>query len=99
MAQDLTQIVDFPIHIPDRDDHQPYILDLFLCSNPDSCTVTSHHPLEKSDHVVVSVTVMFVVKSTNEHPYHHTVYSYRKAGWDGLRIILGMCICLISLSC
>ena len=47
MAQDLTQIID---HIPDSDDHQPYLLDLFLCSNPDSCTVTSHPPLGKSDH-------------------------------------------------
>ena len=23
------------------DDHQPYLLDLFLCSNPDSCTVVT----------------------------------------------------------
>ena len=29
--------------------------------------------------------MQFVVKSTNEHPYHHTVYSYSKADWDGLR--------------
>ena len=31
MVQDLTQIVDFPTCIPE---HQPYLLDLFLCSNP-----------------------------------------------------------------
>ena len=85
LAQDLTQIVDFPTRIPDRVDHQPYLLDLFLCSNPDSCTVTSHPPLGRSDHIVVSVDVKFVVKSTNEHPYHRTVYSYSKADWDGLR--------------
>ena len=42
MAQDLTQIVDCPTHIPDCDDHRPYLLDLFLCSNPESCTVASH---------------------------------------------------------
>ena len=36
MAQDLTQIVDFPTRIPDRDDPQTYLLDLFRCSNPDS---------------------------------------------------------------
>ena len=35
--------------------------------------------------MVVSVDVKFVVKSTNEHPYHHTIYSYRKADLDGLR--------------
>ena len=27
MAQDLTQIAHFPTHIPDRDDHQPYLID------------------------------------------------------------------------
>ena len=85
MAQDLTQIVDFPTRIPDRDDHQPYLLDIFLCSNPDSCTVASHHTLGKSDHMIVGVDVKFVVKSTNEHPYHRTIYSYSKEDWDGLR--------------
>ena len=85
MAKDLTQIVDFPTHIPDRDDHQPYLLDLFLCSNPDSCTVTSHPPLGKSDHMVVRVDAQFVFKSTDEHPYYCTIYSYSKADWDGLR--------------
>ena len=76
MIQDLTQIVDFPTFILDRDDHQPYLLDLFLCSKPDSCTVASHRPLRKSDHKVVSVDVKSVVKST----YHTS-----KADWDGLR--------------
>ena len=85
MAQDLTQIGDFPTRIPDRDDHQTYLLDLFLCSNPDPCTVASRPPLGKSDHMVVGVDWKFVVKSTNEHPYHRTVYSYSKADRDGLR--------------
>ena len=84
MAQDLTQILDFPTRIPDHDDHQPYLIDLFLCSNPDSCTVAFHPPLGKSDHMVVSVDVKFVVKSTNEYPYHRTVYSGGKADWEGL---------------
>ena len=77
-----TQIVDFPTHIPGSDDCQPYLLDIFLCSNPDTCIVASHTPLGKSDHIVVSVDAKFVVKSTNEHPYHRTVY---KMDWDGLR--------------
>ena len=85
MAQDLTHIVDFPTRIPDRDNHQPYLFDIFLCSNPDFCTVASHPPLGKSDHMAGSVDVKFVVNSTNEHPYHRTVYSYSKADWDGLR--------------
>ena len=77
MAQDLTQI---PTCIPDCDDHQPYLLDLFLCSNP-----ASHPPLGTSVHMVVCVDVKFVVKSTNEHPCHCTVYSFSKVDWDGLR--------------
>ena len=35
--------------------------------------------------MIVSVDVKFVVKSTNEHPCHRPVYSYSRAGWDGLR--------------
>ena len=35
--------------------------------------------------VVVGVDVKFVVKSTNEHPYHLTLYSHSKVDWDGLR--------------
>ena len=38
--------------------------------------------------MAVSVDVKFVVKSTNEHLYHRTVYSYSKADWDGLRVHL-----------
>ena len=38
----------------------------------------------KSDHMVVGVDMQFVVKSTNEHPYHRTVYSHTKADWNGL---------------
>ena len=46
MSQDFTQIVDFLTRIPDPDDHQPYLLGLILCTNPDSCTFASHHPWE-----------------------------------------------------
>ena len=34
--------------------------------------------------MIGSVDVEFVVKSTNEHPYHYTVYSFSNADWDGL---------------
>ena len=71
----------FPYSHSCKYDHQPYL----LCSNPDSCTVASHPPLEKYDDLVVSVDVKFVVKSTNEHPYHRTVYTYSKPDSHGLR--------------
>ena len=38
--------------------------------------------------MVISVDVQFIVKSTNEHTYHRTVYSYRKAYWARLRDLL-----------
>ena len=95
LAQDLTQIVDFLTRIPYRDDHQPYLLDLFICSNPDSCTVASHPLVGNSDHMIVSADVKFVVKSRNEHPYHRTAYSYSKAEWDGLRDHLRMCLVMM----
>ena len=41
-----------------------------------------------SDHIVVSADVDFMVKSTNEHPYHRTVFSYSNADWDGFRDFL-----------
>ena len=82
MAQDLAQNVDFPTRITDRDDHQPYLLDLFLCSNLDCCTVASYPPLGKSDRMVVCVDGKCLVKSTNDH---HTVYSYINVEWNGLR--------------
>ena len=46
--------------------------------------VASHLPLGESDHMVVSVDVKFVAKSTNEHPYHRAVYSYNNADWDSV---------------
>ena len=77
--QDLTQKVSFPMRIPDRTEHDPYLLDLFLCSNPDKCSVSPHPPLGTSDHLVISVHMDFMVKSTNEHPYHHNVCSFNNA--------------------
>ena len=41
--------------------------------------LASHPPLGKSDHMVVSVDVKFVVKSTNEHPYHRLLIE--QGGW------------------
>ena len=85
LSQDLTQKVSFPRCIPDRAHHNPYLLDLFLCSNLVKCSVSPHPSLGTSDHLVTSVDFDFMVKSTNEHPYHHNVYSFNKADWDCFR--------------
>ena len=39
--------------------------------------------MRTSDHLVISVDIDFMVKSTNEQPYHRNVYSFNNADWDG----------------
>ena len=38
ISNDLTQIVNFPIRIPDCDSHSPTLLDLFLSSDASICS-------------------------------------------------------------
>ena len=85
ISQDLTQIVDFPTRIPDCDTHNPALLDLFLTSNPDVCSAEAFAPLGNSDHVVVSVSIDFVISSDRDAPFHRTAFNYTKADWDGFR--------------
>ena len=35
------------------------------------------------DHLVISVDIDFMIKSTSEHLYHCYVYSFNNADWDG----------------
>ena len=58
ISNDLTQMVNFPTQIPDCDSHSPALLDLFL-SSTSICSAMAFPPLEKSDHVVVSVSIDF----------------------------------------
>ena len=39
---------------------------------------------ENGKTMVVCVDVKFVVRYTNDHPYHRNVYSYSEAEWDEL---------------
>ena len=68
ITHDLTQVVDFPTCIPDSDTHRLALLDLFLTSDPELCSVEGFAPLGNSDHVVVSVSVDFVVTSEKDAP-------------------------------
>ena len=88
ISQSLTQIVNFPTRIPDRVDHRPSLLDLFLTSNPDICSISGSAPLGKSDHVVVSVDVSLNSRSIQEPPVHRTRYSYHAGDWDSFRDFL-----------
>ena len=61
-SNDLTQMFNFPTWITDSDSHSPAYLDFFLSSNASICSAIDFHPLENSDHVVVSVSIYVVVK-------------------------------------
>ena len=88
MAHDLSQIVTFPTRFPDNCLHQPSLLDLFLTSVPDSCSVSSSPPFGSSDHAVVDVEIDFSVKSSVDRPFHRKTFNYKKADWDGFRDFL-----------
>ena len=72
LSQYLNQKVSFPTRIPDRPYQDPYLLDVFSISGT-------------SDHLVISVSIDFMVKSTNEHSYHRNVYNFNNADWDSFR--------------
>ena len=76
-SQDHIQNFSFSMRIPHQVDHDPYLLDMFCCSNTDKCSVSPHPLLGTSNHLVISIDI----KSTNEHPYCN-VYSYKKRDWD-----------------
>ena len=89
LSYDLEQIVKSPTRFPDRANDSPYLLDLFLCSNPEDCTAEVLAPLGTSDHSVVSVNISCANSTQAAPPVHRTVYQYSKADWDGFRSFLG----------
>ena len=84
ISNDLTQMVDFPIRIPDCDSHSPALLDLFI-SDSSIYSTMAFPPLGNSDHVVVSVSIDFPTNSQQDAPFHRIAYDYSRADWDGLR--------------
>ena len=73
ISNDLTQIVNFSTRIPDCDSHSPALLD-------------SHSPpVGNSDHVIVSVSIDFQIKSKQDAAFLRVTYDYSRADWDGLR--------------
>ena len=84
MANDLTQMVNFPTRIPDSDSHNPALLGLFLTSEASICSTMDFAPLGNSDHVVVSVSIDFPTNSQWDTPFHCIAYDYSRADWDGL---------------
>ena len=84
VSNNLTQIVNFPTRIPDCDSHSPALLDLFLSSDASICSTMAFPPLGNSDHVVVSVSIDFLINSKQDTLFHRMAYDYSCADWDGL---------------
>ena len=85
ISNELTQIVNFPIRIPDCDSHSPALLDLFLPSDANICSAMAFLPLGNPDHVVVSISIDFPSNSQQNASFHCIAYDYSRADWDGLR--------------
>ena len=84
ISNDFTQMFNFATMIPDYDSFSPALMNFFLSCNPSSCSTLALHPLEKPDHVVVSVSTDFSSNSKDYTPFHRTAYYYSLANWDGL---------------
>ena len=84
VANDFTQMVNFPTLIPDCDSHSPARLDLFISSDASICSTMAFPPLGNSDHVVFSASIEFPSNSQRDAPFHRIGYYYFCADWYGL---------------
>ena len=85
ISNDLAQMVNFPMQIPDCGSHSPALLDLSLSSDASICSTMAIPPLGNLDHVVASVSIDFPSNSQRDAPFHSVAYDYSCAAWDGLR--------------
>ena len=84
ISNDLIQRVNFPNRIPDCDSYSPAILDLFISSDASICFKMAFPPLGNSDHVVVSVSIDFSIKSKQDAPFHCIFYDHSHTDWNCL---------------
>ena len=76
ISNDLAQMVNFPMQIPDWDSHSPALLDLFLCSDAIIFSAKAFPPLGNSDHVVLSVSIDFPSNSQQNGVFRCIAYDY-----------------------
>ena len=76
ISNDLAQMVNFPMRIPDWDSHSPALLDLFLCSDASIFSAKAFPPLGNSDHVVLSVSIDFPSNSQQNGVFRCIAYDY-----------------------
>ena len=79
ISNDLTQMVNCPMQIPDCDSHSSALLNFFLLSDANICSTMAFPPLGNSDHVAVSVSIDFLTNSQQDAPVHHIAYDSSRA--------------------
>ena len=85
ISNQLTQLVNIPMHIPCVDVQKHNLLDLFLISHPNKYEIEVLAPLGNSDHKVISAS--FPSSSTPNVSLkapRRTLWKYQKAIWDEL---------------
>ena len=50
-------MINFPTQVPGCDSHSPVLLDLFISSDASICSTMAFFPLEKSDHIVATLSL------------------------------------------
>ena len=59
-----------------------FIIKVLFSSDVSICPIMAFHPLQNSDHVVVSVSIDFPLNSQGESLFHCIAYDYCHADWD-----------------
>ena len=84
ILNNLTQMANFPTHIPECDSLSPALLEFFLSSDASIYSTMSFPLLANLDHVIVSVSIDFLSNSQRDALFHCIAYDYSCADWEGL---------------
>ena len=84
ISNEPTQMANFPTWILDCDSHSPALLSLFLSSDTSIYSIMTFLWLGIFDLVVVSVSIDFPLYLQQDVLFHHILYDYSCANWDGL---------------
>ena len=84
MANFPTWILDCDSWILDCDSHSPAILSLFFSSDTSIYSIMTFLWLGTFNLVVVSVSIDFPLYLQQDVLFHHILYDYSCANWDGL---------------
>ena len=71
-------MINFPTQIPDCDSHSPALSDLFISSEASICSTMAFPPLRNFGHVVVWVSIEFLLNAKRDVPLHCIAYDYSR---------------------